>query len=81
MPDNSPLLKSRTEKLLTLLVIAVIAAFFAVFSFINFYGFVFCASPDMYEDTLVAKLMWENKTLFPDSYIFGNQFYVAATPV
>lgn len=81
MPDNSPLLKSRTEKLLTLLVIAVIAAFFAVFSFINFCGFAVCASPDMYEDTLVAKLMWENKTLFPDSYIFGNQFYVAATPV
>lgn len=81
MPDNSPLLKSRTEKLLTLLVIVVLAAFFAVFAFINFYGFAACASPDMYEDTLIAKLMWDNKTLFPDQYIFGNQFYVAATPV
>lgn len=81
MPDNSPLLKSRTEKLLTLLVIAVLAAFFAVFSLINFCGFAVSASADMYEDTLVAKLMWENKTLFPDCYIFGNQFYVVATPV
>ena len=81
MSDHSLLLSRKTEKCLTLLVIAVIAAFFAVFSFINFYGFAASASPDMYEDTLIAKLMWDNKTLFPDQYIFGNQFYVVATPV
>ena len=48
---------------------------------INFDGFVRYCDSDMYADTLVAKLMWEQKTLFPDNWVFGNQFYVIATPV
>lgn len=35
----------------------------------------------MYADTYVAKFMWEQKTLFPDNWVFGNQYYVIATPV
>ena len=36
---------------------------------------------DMYSDMYVAKLMSEQKTLFPENWIFGNQFYAFATPV
>lgn len=59
----------------------LLAAFFAVFSFMNFLGFERFCTADMYEDTYVARLMWEQKTLFPDNWVFGNQYYVIATPV
>ncbi len=72
---------SKTEKLLTLPVALVLLAFFAVFCLINYPGFERMCTADMYEDTLVARLMWEQKTLFPEGYTFGNQFYVVATPV
>ncbi len=36
---------------------------------------------DMYADAHVAKLMAEEGTLFPQSWVFGNQVYVIATPV
>ena len=35
---------------------------------------------DMYGDLWVAKLMWEQKTLFPQNWVFGNQIYILATP-
>ena len=52
-----------------------------MFAIVNFAGFAYFCTADMYEDTLVARLMWEQKTLFPANYIFGNQYYVIATPV
>lgn len=48
---------------------------------VNLEGFGMLCDTDMYLDTLVAKLMWEGKTLFPNNWIFGNQYYVVATPV
>ena len=71
----------KTEYLLTMLPALVILAYLAVFTVIDFRGFARLCTSDMYEDTLVARLMWEQKTLFPKNYLFGNQFYVAATPV
>ena len=35
---------------------------------------------DMYADARVAGLMAEQKSFFPDNWIFGNQYYLAATP-
>ena len=35
----------------------------------------------MVADAQVAKLMWEQKTLFPEGWVFGNQYYFFATPV
>ena len=61
--------------------IFVIVAFLAVFSIINFLGFARFCTPDMYSDTYVARLMWQEKTIFPESWVFGNQFYVCVTPV
>ena len=56
------------------------AAYLVFCGIINFRGFEIFATPDMYSDTLIAKLMWEQKTIFPEGWVFGNQFYVLATP-
>lgn len=69
------------EKALALLTIGCIAAYLVVFGIINFLGFPLFCDSDMYADTFVAKLMWEQKTLFPEGWTFGNQYYVLATPV
>ncbi len=71
----------KTEYVLTALAALLILAYLAVFGLIGFRGFAHLATADMYEDTLVARLMWEEKSLFPKSFLFGNQVYVAATPV
>lgn len=76
-PDRSP----TKEKLLTALTVLTVLAYFVVFALINFRCFAYFCEPDMYADTLVARLMWEEKTLFPMGYMFGNQLYVVATPV
>ena len=67
--------------LLTILIILVLLCYMVAFGIINFIGFDDLCTTDMYEDTLVARLIWEQKTLFPSNYLFGNQFYVIATPV
>jgi len=61
--------------------LAVVIAYFTVFCIINFAGFERFCTGDMYEDTYVAKLMWEQKTVFPENWVFGNQYYVITTPV
>ena len=66
---------------LSILILAILLAYLVAFGIINFQGFAYHCTTDMYEDTLVARLMWEQKTLFPKNFLFGNQFYVIATPV
>lgn len=61
--------------------LSVIIAYFTVFCIINFHGFERFCTGDMYEDTYIAKLFWEQKTVFPDNWVFGNQYYVITTPV
>ena len=72
---------AKTEKWLSALAVLVTACFFAVFAVINFKCFARFCEQDMYAYTLAARLMWEQKTLFPLGYVFGNQLYVVATPV
>ena len=74
-------LNKKQERAFSLIIILVLLSYFAVFAIVNFAGFAYFCNADMYEDTLVARLMWEQKTLFPENYIFGNQYYVIATPV
>lgn len=66
---------------LCLLVASCIAAYLLVFAVTNILGFTHFCDSDMYADTLVAKLMWEQKALFPQGWVFGNQLYIFATPV
>ena len=47
---------------------------------LNFFSLGRYMDSDMYGDMYVAKLMWEQKTLFPANWVFGNQIYILATP-
>ncbi len=69
------------KRVLLLLIAAAGLAYLVVFTALDMVGFARLGTSDVYEDTLVARLMWEQKTLFPPSFLFGNQFYVIATPV
>ena len=70
----------KTETVLTVLLLLVLLAYLALYAYADFGGFARLSTADMYEDTLVARLMWEAGTLFPKRFLFGNQFYVIATP-
>ena len=60
---------------------AVLCCFFIANGIINFVGYPYFSNGDMYADQCVATQMWEQKTLFPENWVYGNQFYVLATPV
>ena len=70
----------KTESVLTVLLLCVLLAYLALYAFADFRGFARLATSDMYEDTLAARLMWEEGSLFPKRFLFGNQLYVLATP-
>ena len=63
------------------LVILCVCAYLGVFFLINVRGLEEFCNSDVYADMQVAKMMWEQKTLFPDGWTFGNQYYIIATPV
>lgn len=69
------------KRAISLVAPIIIFLYLAVFAVINFSGFSELLTPDMYSDTLVARMMWEQKTIFPEGWVFGNQYYVVATPV
>lgn len=71
-------LLSRKNLMLVLLVIT--ALFFTGVLWINFFGRKWYCM-DMYTDAYLATLMATQHTIFPDGWIFGNQYYGFATPV
>lgn len=65
----------------TVLLIGAVAIYLAAISIVNLKSFCQICNSDVYADMQVAKRMWEQKTLFPEGWGFGNQYYVIATPV
>lgn len=72
---------SSFKKALSVICPVLLAAYFICFCIINFVGFERFCTADMYCDTYISKLIWEQKTIFPEGWVFGNQYYVVATPV
>ncbi len=72
------------EKYMNSILLLALAAGIIIYGgsiiWINFHGQQWY-SFDIYSDTVVSKLMAEERTLFPESWVFGNQYYVVATPV
>ena len=66
---------------MTGIVLCCIMAYLAVYAALNFGGLKRICNSDVYADMQVALRMWEQKTLFPQDWSFGNQLYVIATPV
>lgn len=54
--------------------------FFASSIWINFHGQLWY-NHDIWYDAYIARLMSEQQTLFPKGWLFGNQYYIVATPV
>lgn len=69
------------EKCLLVVVAMSVLLALRLYAFINLRNFTGYCDSDMYADTMLAKWMWEGKTLFPQGWVFGNQFYIFATPV
>ena len=63
------------------ILLVLLGLYLLAFCIINFIGFGDFVSADMYSDSLLARYMWEQKSLFPEGWVFGNQYYVIATPV
>ena len=59
MPDKN----RKTAYILTALIALVILGYLCVYTVIDSHGFARLCSSDMYEDTLVARLIWAQKTL------------------
>lgn len=73
--------KKNGQILCAVILIVVLALFLSSFAIINFIGFPKFCTFDMYEDTAYSMLAWEAKSIFPKDWVFGNQYYVVATPV
>ena len=71
----------REQRAWSAALLLLLAAYLAVFAVINFIGMPWFMDADVYSDTLVARYIWEKKQLFPDGWVYGNQYYVVATPV
>lgn len=59
----------------------VLLVYFGMICYVNFYGNATLYDTDMYSDMMYAVKVWEQKSLFPENWLFGNQLYVIATPV
>ena len=74
--------KSRfsATQILLLLILVLFAGYLVTIFWINMNGPQWY-NYDLYADSMVARYMVESRSLFPDQWVFGNQFYVVATPV
>lgn len=66
------------EGLYILVLLVAIGYFISIFV-LNLTGRVW-SNYDMYMDAILAKYMWQAKSLFPKGWYFGNQIYTVATP-
>ena len=66
---------------ITILLLVVLCAYWWVIFSVNFSGNPAYYFTDMYSDMNYAEAVWEQKTVFPDGWVFGNQLYAVATPV
>lgn len=64
-----------TYYFIILIIICYLLSIFAI----NLTGRVW-VNYDIYSDAVLAKYMWQTKSLFPEGWHFGNQVYTVATP-
>lgn len=69
------------QNLPAILLMGILAVYFAAICLINFSGRPGFYNTDMYTDMVFAEKVWQQKNLLPAGWLFGNQLYVAATPI
>ncbi len=65
---------------LTWIILVLIALFAGSIVWLNFHSELWY-DHDIYPDAYLARLMFEQKTLFPENWIFGNRLFIIGTPV
>lgn len=69
------------EKGMLLILGGILCVYFAAVCLINLSGRPSFYCTDMYADMIFAAKVWQQKSLLPEGWLFGNQLYVVATPV
>lgn len=69
------------EQFIVAVAVICIAVHFLLFAYLNFAGLPRYCNSDVFADMQLAKRIWEQRTLFPTGWGFGNQYYVVGTPV
>ncbi len=69
------------KQVLTALWLSILCVYWIEIIRINFSRnpLLYCA--DMYTDMMYSVAAWQKKSIFPEGWVFGNQYYSAATPV
>ena len=78
---NSQKKEKTIQVALLALCIFTITVMLGVFFALTYTGRITLCGQDMYCDELVARLIWEDKSIFPANWAFGNQYNVISTPV
>lgn len=78
IPMKNSLYKSDTRQIVLLGMLVIL---FCTIAVVNLFSAPRCYDTDMYLDIQYAVYAWENKSIFPENWVFGNQIYVLATPV
>lgn len=73
--------KGIKESIPALLWLSVLCIYWTGIIRINFSQnpLLYCA--DMYSDLMYAAAAWQSGSIFPEGWVFGNQYYAVATPV
>lgn len=66
---------------LAIVLMLILLGYFILICFLNLSLTPSFYCTDMYTDIEYAVQAWESKSIFPEGWVFGNQFYVVATPV
>lgn len=66
---------------LRLLLSCTLVGLLAMIALVNFSRIPAFYCADMYSDMVYATEVWKHRSVFPEGWVFGNQFYVVATPV
>ena len=73
--------KNKNDKIFSVVLTVLLVAFLSLIFYVNLSCNPEYYDSDMYADIVYAKEAWKAKSLFPQGWLFGNQTYIAATPV
>ena len=73
--------KTVKNKAIISLLVGILIVFFTAVFYINLSITPSFYCSDMYSDMMLAVEIWEQKTMFPDGWVYGNQLYTVSTPI
>lgn len=71
----------KESRLFDWILLSILGVLFVCIGYVNFQHYPSFYNFDLYSDILYATEVWKHRSVFPEGWVFGNQLYVAATPV